>query len=515
MASVTKGDIKSFYAKKNIFVTGATGYLGKVLIEKLLRDCKDVGKMYIMLRANSECDAATKFDKFNKSAIFDIIKKENPSAMDKIHLIVGDMSAKNLKLSDDDVKLLTNDVNVLFHCAASVRFDETLKFAVTLNARGTQQLLELAKKMKSLEAFVHVSTAFSNTNVKNVQEIVYEPIMDYNTIIEASENEGKDIWQSIEKAVRRQFPNTYVFSKNLAEKIVYDARDTVPVTIVRPSLVTPSFKEPYPGWVDSLNGPISICVAAGTGILRTVYGSGSVIPDMLPVDFAVNSFIVAAAFVGRNKCNDCPVYNCTTSSEAPISWNDFLEVGKKAYVEFPSEKILWYPGGKMEPNTVLYLCRFIFLQFIPALFIDLMCIITGKKPWLTKIQRKIFTSLNIISYFLKRQWYWENNNYKSLYENLSPSDKFTFDFDATKIDYLDYVKDWLSGSRKFILKLDDSTLPAARQKLRVMYWIDSVANVGFYAGVAYLIAFVLKKFVMLGGVAHVECNTCTKFELHN
>lgn len=50
---------------------------------------------------------------------------------------------------------------------------------------------------------------------------------------------------------------------------------------------------------------------------------------MLPVDFAVNSFIVAAAFVGRNKCNDCPVYNCTTSSDAPITWHDFLEVGKK------------------------------------------------------------------------------------------------------------------------------------------------------------------------------------------
>lgn len=238
MASDSKGDIKSFYTNKNVFVTGATGYLGKVLIEKLLRDCTDMGKMFIMLRANSQNDAITKFDKFKKSAIFDIIKKDNPSAMEKIHLIVGDMSAKNLKLSDEDVTLLTNEVHVLFHCAASVRFDETLKFAVTLNAKGTQQLLELAKKMKDLEAFVHVSTAFSNTNVKNVKEIVYEPIMDYKTIIEASENEGRDMWQSIEKAVKRQFPNTYVFSKNLAEKIVFDAKDKIPVTIVRPSLGT-------------------------------------------------------------------------------------------------------------------------------------------------------------------------------------------------------------------------------------------------------------------------------------
>lgn len=169
----------------------------------------------------------------------------------------------------------------------------------------------------------------------------------------------------------------------------------------------------------------------------------------------------------------------------------------------------------MEENTILYLYRFIVLQFIPALLIDFLFIITGHKPWLTRIQKKIFTTLNIISYFLKQQWYWDNTNYKSLYENLSPSDKITFDFDATKIDYIDYVKDWLSGSRRFILKLDDSSLPAARRRLKIMGWIDSVVNVLFYVGVAYLIAVLLKKYAALGGVAHVECNTCTKFELHN
>lgn len=231
-------DIKSYYVHKNIFVTGATGYLGKVIIEKLLRDCKDVGNIFIMLRANSENDGVKKLEKFKTSAIFDRIKVDNPSALDKIQVIVGDMIAKNLGLSEKDVKRLTSEVHIVFHCAASVRFDETLKDAVTLNAKGTQQMLDLAKRMTNLEVFVHVSTAFSNTNVQTVKEIVYEPILDYNTIIEASENEGRDIWQSIEKAVKKQFPNTYVFSKNLAEKIVYDARDTIPVAIVRPSLGT-------------------------------------------------------------------------------------------------------------------------------------------------------------------------------------------------------------------------------------------------------------------------------------
>lgn len=258
---------------------------------------------------------------------------------------------------------------------------------------------------------------------------------------------------------------------------------------------------------------------------------------MIPVDFAANSFIVAAEAVGRNKRTDCPVYNCTTSPDRPITWTDFLDIGRKvqfsqkhpneflvlnfvsnslkAYMEYPPETILWYPGGRMEGNTFLYLTRFFFLQFLPALFIDFLFIIAGKKPWLTKIQKKIFTNLNTISYFLKKQWYWDNTNYKSLLANLSPADKETFEFDSKKIDYLYYMKDWLAGSRRFILKLDDSTLPAAKRKLRIMGWLDSLLNVVFYAGVAYLIAVLLRKYSVLGGVPHAECNSCTKFELHN
>jgi FlaA1/EpsC-like NDP-sugar epimerase len=42
--------IPEFYANQEIFVTGATGFLGKVLVEKLLRSCGDLQKIYILLR---------------------------------------------------------------------------------------------------------------------------------------------------------------------------------------------------------------------------------------------------------------------------------------------------------------------------------------------------------------------------------------------------------------------------------------------------------------------------------
>lgn len=45
-----KQTIPDFFAGKNIFITGATGFLGKALIEKLLRSAPKIGTIYILLR---------------------------------------------------------------------------------------------------------------------------------------------------------------------------------------------------------------------------------------------------------------------------------------------------------------------------------------------------------------------------------------------------------------------------------------------------------------------------------
>lgn len=236
-------NINSFFNEKTILVTGGTGFLGKVLIEKLLRDCVTIRRIYVMLRVKDSedgiyccSDGIAVLEKMKKSKVFDRLKKENPSMLHKLHPIRGDIKEPDLKLDTDTAQLLVDEVNVIFHCAASVRFDESLSDAVILNTRGTQKLIQLASKMKNLNAYVHVSTAFSNSNESFIKECVYHPICDYNEVIQACENEDISVMLSVEKLVSKIYPNTYVFSKNLAERIVYDARDKLPVTIVRPSL---------------------------------------------------------------------------------------------------------------------------------------------------------------------------------------------------------------------------------------------------------------------------------------
>lgn len=45
-----KESISDFFKDSKILVTGATGFLGKVLVEKLLRCCEDIENIYILLR---------------------------------------------------------------------------------------------------------------------------------------------------------------------------------------------------------------------------------------------------------------------------------------------------------------------------------------------------------------------------------------------------------------------------------------------------------------------------------
>ena len=54
-------------------------------------------------------------------------------------------------MSEEDERELTTSVHIIFHIAATVKFDAPLRDAVNLNVRGTERLLKLATKMSKLE----------------------------------------------------------------------------------------------------------------------------------------------------------------------------------------------------------------------------------------------------------------------------------------------------------------------------------------------------------------------------
>lgn len=120
--------------------------------------------------------------------VFDRIRETYPERLNKIVSVSGDISKPNIGLSNENLRLLKDNVNIVFHSAATVRFDQSIKEAVILNTLGSKRLWDLCLEMKNLKSIVHVSTAYSNPARSTVDETVYpaKVPMDLNTFIECA-----------------------------------------------------------------------------------------------------------------------------------------------------------------------------------------------------------------------------------------------------------------------------------------------------------------------------------------
>ncbi|KAL0103228.1 hypothetical protein PUN28_017510 [Cardiocondyla obscurior] len=144
--------VPAFYANRSIFITGGTGFLGKALIEKLLRSCPDVREIFVLIRPKKGLSVNDRLNKILSNKLFDLLRSRQPSAFDKIVPVTGYVAKENLGLLPSDREMLIDRVSIIFHVAASVRFDEGLKDAIFNNTRSTRDICILASEMKNLVA---------------------------------------------------------------------------------------------------------------------------------------------------------------------------------------------------------------------------------------------------------------------------------------------------------------------------------------------------------------------------
>lgn len=109
--------MKTFYNKKNSFFLG---FLGKALVEKLLRDCPQIKVFYVLLRTKKSLTTDERLEQLKKDKVFDCIREKCPEVLAKLHAIPGNTNQKRLGIQDSDLKLLQN-VSVIFHMAANVK----------------------------------------------------------------------------------------------------------------------------------------------------------------------------------------------------------------------------------------------------------------------------------------------------------------------------------------------------------------------------------------------------------
>lgn len=127
----------SNYSMK-ILITGATGFIGKRLSDKLLTDGHEI---YVLVRKQSLEKARQIFQ--NK---------------DKVHFIVGDISNNDVLETVGGVETLPDDIESVIHLAAVYDLETDVATAYSHNVVGTQNIIYLIQRMKNLKYYHHIST---------------------------------------------------------------------------------------------------------------------------------------------------------------------------------------------------------------------------------------------------------------------------------------------------------------------------------------------------------------------
>lgn len=467
--------IQEFYYGQTIFITGGTGFMGKLLIEKILRTCPGVTSIYLLVRPKKGKDVHQRTEEIFDDAVFMKLRDELPKFRHQIVAIAGDCSQPNLGMSAQDRATLIREVSIVFHVAATVRFDEKLKLAVPINVRSTRDVVNLCKEITNLKSFIHVSTAYANCPQSLIEEKFYEPPMDSDKLIALMECVEDKLAEDITPQLLGKWPNTYTFTKAVAENVIRKQAGDLPAGIFRPAIVISTYQEPMRGWIDNLYGPTGVAAGAGTGLLRSIHCDGSVHANVVPADLTVNALIACAWDVANdqktnNKSrNDIPIYNYV-STDNPITYDELKEMSAKYGLEIPSSRAVWYYSFRNNKHRIVHLFFVYFWHLFPALLVDTATVCIGRQPRLLKVYKKIHRFMDVLNYFATQEWKFTNNRLQALITKLTFKDREQFYCDIRNVDWNTYFETYIRGIRVYLIKDPLDTLPQARVKWQRLYW---------------------------------------------
>ncbi|CAL7946734.1 unnamed protein product [Xylocopa violacea] len=481
--------IAAFYAGRSILVTGGTGFLGKVLIEKLLRSCPDVREIFLLIRPKNGLSIDDRLRTMLRLPLFEKLRAENPSSFEKLIPVLGDTSDEGLGLPTIERRTIVERVSIIFHTAANVRFNENLKKDILSNTRATRDICVLAGSMKNLVALVHVSTAFSQADKPMVDEVVYPPICDWKSAIRMAERLDKRTVEIFTSKYVGSMPNTYTFSKRLAEQVINDYSKDLPSVILRPSIVISTVEDPVSGWLDNFNGPVGMLIGGGKGILRVVCLEPNVSADFIPVDLAIKVMLTAAWKRGLETVTKDPsvhVYNVSSYQIHRITSKELVALGLRTNENTPLEGTVWYPRTFMTSNRLLHYVLTLFLHVLPALIIDETLKLTGREPMLMKIQRTVYSSVVQLSHFLHNEWIFHNSNtLDALTKRVPSAERDIFGYDYQQFEMELYFRNCLLGAKRYLL--NETREEEAKRHFDRMKLIDRIVSPIFNLLLIYIV----------------------------
>ena len=279
----------------NIFLTGATGFLGGELLVVLSKRL-DVDKIFCLVRANNEEEGQERIEKIFK--LHDDYFDEK-----KIFPVLGNLIDDNLQSQLENNPNLQN-IDVIIHSAANTSFSKIYDSLVEkVNIHGFNSILQWSKNLKSLKTFVYVGTA---------------------TIC------GKGVTHCL--VHEDDSPNVnsthfvkYTFTKMTSEMMLRKELPEDKILVVRPSIIMGDSRELIP------RSPVILWTLATLNLMRLVPVNPVAKLDIIPVDYAANS-IVELLFANRH-------YTTYHVSSGEASMTDSKKVTDSIEGQFPDKPV--------------------------------------------------------------------------------------------------------------------------------------------------------------------------------
>ncbi|KAH6789794.1 Jojoba acyl CoA reductase-related male sterility protein [Perilla frutescens var. frutescens] len=334
-----------FLENKTILLTGAT-----VFFEKIMRVQPNVKKVYLLLRASDSSSASHRFNTevLGKELFKEVKEKYGEKWKDliqeKVSVLCGDITRDCLGLQETSTyQTLLTSVDVVINFAATTNFDERYDIALGVNTIGAANVLNFTKKCSELRMFLHVSTAYVcgekegvvveealkagsalnglDLDIEMEKQIIHDKLKHLHSDKANSENHitlaMKDL--GIQRAMKYGWPNTYSFTKAMGEMMLGKLKEKTPLVIIRPTIITSTFREPFPGWLEGIRNIDSFVVGYGKGKLTWFPGDPQTVVDLIPADMVVNAMIVSMAAHADEPAQT--IYHVGSSASNPVTYH--------------------------------------------------------------------------------------------------------------------------------------------------------------------------------------------------
>ncbi|MGB6483867.1 MAG: SDR family oxidoreductase [Candidatus Acidiferrales bacterium] len=492
---------------KSILLAGATGFIGKVWLASLLGDVPDIGKIYLLIRHHRSTGSAARFRRvLDESPVFKNLAKQHGPRFheflaEHIEVLDGDLSKSMLGFDEATCAKLARELDLIVNSSGLTDFNPDLRDALSANVDSVANVLDFLRKTDHA-ALLHLSTCYAagNRDGRVIETLTpdYVPagiagfdaeqellslrsmIQDAEASAESSavaselrraalekpeaakklegvaldnqirKNRTRWLRQTLMDAGTRRarelgWPNTYTFTKGLAESLLVKRGAGLPIAIARPSIVESSLEKPFRGWNEGINTSASLSYLLGT-YFRQLPTNARKCLDIIPVDEVTRGMTLMSAALLERRHE--PLYQLATSVTNPCNMRRSIELTSLAHRKFYRTQDGFHHWLRSRFDAIPVSKERYEKFSAPAQKAIVQAISRGASSFglktapLARRERELERVIKLINLFepfiLHNNYTFEAMNIERLSAALPPQEKERFGYDCRSIDWWDY-----------------------------------------------------------------------------